>query len=326
MQKNRLTYIYIFCLLVLLVFNNSCSDRPSNALDEKTMVALLVDMELAEAYTNTQPGNSNQQKFDIGKQVLEAHGVSEESLDTTLAWYGRNMDEYTALFDKVDAEILKRKKKYVVIPKETLSLSDNIWPYSTHVVISQMSGYEALTFSFPNEDIEKGEIIKISFSLPNPAIIKGTFGVEYQDGEGEATSNTFTNRRKVELELQTDSAKKVTRLFGSMLLKDSKTLPLFIDSISIITESIDSLNYRSKKRSQKAFGMLLPQKKPEIKSQLDSLTSSSEEISIGATHEIEKNASGRSKEQFESVPSIPNPRVPKHRNTTDEFEKSEKNP
>ena len=69
----------------------SCS-RPSNVLSEKKMVDLLVDMELSEAYVNTQGGiSTSEDRVNMGKRVLEIHKVSEETLDTTLAWYGRNL-------------------------------------------------------------------------------------------------------------------------------------------------------------------------------------------------------------------------------------------
>lgn len=252
----------IFILGILIGISLlSCSDRPSNVLKEDKMVDLLVDMELAEAYVNTQ-AFSSQDKEGIGKQVLEAHGVSEETLDTTLAWYGRNMDEYTELFTKVDAEIEKRKEKYVD-HMEVNKESDNLWPYSSHMLISPLSGYEAFVFSLTNPDIEKGEKIKLSFSLPNPTGMKGTLGVEYTDGYGESVVTSFTNKRKVEIELQTDSSKQISRLFGVMNLKDKNAVPLYIDSISINKESLDSLTYRSKKRTQKSFGILRQQKEPE---------------------------------------------------------------
>lgn len=302
----------------------SCSDRPSGVLDEKKMVSLLVDMEIAEAYSNNE-ATSSHKKLEIGQQVLESHGVSEESLDTTLAWYGRNMDEYTALFDKVDEEILRRKKKYDLEPIEGLKVSDNLWPYSSHLVISPLSEYDALIFSIPQPEIEKGDIIKLSFSLPNPNGVKGTFGVEYSEGDGESIQTNVSNRRKIEVELQTDTSKSVARLFGFMTLKDVKNQPVYIDSISIITESLDSLNYRSKKRSQKHFGVMLPQKTPE-KVEADTVVSSKpDQITPEGESGVESST-----EVAPITSSLPTraqhtPPNPRKKRGGDEFEKLEKN-
>lgn len=231
----------------------SCSHRPSNVLKEKDMVNLIVDMELTEAYLNTQGSVTSKDREEMGKRILADHGIAEETLDTTLAWYGRNMDNYVELFEKVDKEINRRRKKYMEIEGENLKVSDDLWKFGEHLVISPLSGQDAFSFSIPYPEIEKGEVIKLSFFLPNSTNLKNTLGVEYQDGFGEALVNN-SSKNKVEMDLQTDSSKVVSRIFGTIHVKETKSLPLFIDSISIKGEQIDTLNYRSKRRSQKSFG------------------------------------------------------------------------
>lgn len=243
---------FLFPLFITIFIFCSC-DRPSNVLNEKEMVNLMVDMELAEGYINTQNNLTSHDREDIGKRVLESHGVSEETLDTTLAWYGRNMDSYSELFEKVDKEIEKRRKKYIEIDRVEVRETGNLWPYGDHMVLSPLSGRDALTFSILYPEIEKGEVLNFSLFLPNSSSVKTTLGVEYTSGGGEAIV-TNSSRNKIEVELQTDSSRMVSRIFGTMHLKDTKSLPLYIDSISIKGTPIDTLNYRNKRRSQKSFG------------------------------------------------------------------------
>ena len=250
MPKTLISY-FLFLFFIIAFF--SCGDRPSDVLREKEMVNLMVDMELAEAYLNTQNTLSGRDREEIGKRVIASHGVSEETLDTTLAWYGRNMDEYSELFEKVDKEIEKRKKKYIEPEGLVKNETDNLWQYNSHLVLSPLSGKDAFSFSIPYPDIEKGDIINLSLFLPNSASVKTTLGVEYNDGYGEAVVSNISKNR-MQLELQTDSGKIVNRIFGTMHVKEEKSLPLFIDSISIKGMPIDTLNYRSKRRSQKNFG------------------------------------------------------------------------
>lgn len=254
-MKNKILPIFFIILVSGVIF--SCSRRPSNVLSEKKMVNLLVDMELAESYVNTQGSSSFQARIDLGEKVLAAHGVSEESLDTTLAWYGRNMDEYSALYEKVDKELEKRRKKYTEIPGEIIKNSDNLWPYPDHLILSPMSGFDSFIFSFNNPGIEKGDKIDFSFFLPNSVGLKTTIGVEYEEGKGEAISSNLSSKKKIELEFQTDTLLTVARIFGVMQVKDLKSLPLYIDSISFKTEPFDSLTYRTKRRSIKSFGSTL---------------------------------------------------------------------
>lgn len=246
----------IFFLVLILSFvgmiTNSCSDRPSNVLKEKEMVSLIVDMELTEAYVNNEYTLSKKERDEMGKRVLEKHKVSEETLDTTLAWYGRNIDEYAKLYEKVDEEINKRRKKFAQLEGEEFINTNELWPYSSHLVISPLSGYDALIFSISSSELEKGEVLKFSFYLPNPTNLKNILGVEYQDGHGEIFSSN-SSKNKVEMELHTDSSKVVSRIFGTVQLNNLKSLPLFIDSINLVGEPIDTLHYRSKRHSQKTF-------------------------------------------------------------------------
>lgn len=248
---NKLRSIIALITLILLT---GCSHRPSNVLSDDKMVKLLVDMELAEAYTNTtSTSTSNQDRIELGLRVLKAHGVTEEQLDSSLSWYGKNIDEYAELFEKVDKEINKRRDKYMEIPGTKEKEADNLWPFSPHLVLSDLSGHDALTFTLPYPELEKGEILEITMSLPNPTGIKGTFGVEYSDGSGEALTSSFNSKNHLDMTLPTDTGKKVSKVFGIFQIKDKKSMPMYMDSIMIKGLPYDSLNYRTKRRSLKHF-------------------------------------------------------------------------
>ena len=249
MKNKKALSIFIFGVIL-----TACGDRPSNVLPEDKMVSLMVDMELAEAYSSTQSSSSSDERVELGKRVLEAHKVSQETLDTTLAWYGRNMDEYSSLFEKVDKEIIKRRKKYTEVPGEKQKEVDNLWPYTTHLVLSPLSGQDVFSFNIPRPEIDKGDVLELTFHLPNPSEMKGTFGVEYINGEGEAIVSNTSSRNSVKMTLQTDSANEVSRIYGFLNFKNRQSFPLYIDSLSIRANEIDTLNYRSNRRSQKKYG------------------------------------------------------------------------
>lgn len=245
--------IPIFILSGFLALS-SCSDRPSNVLDEDDMVDLMVDMELAEAYYEQDSRSSSaDDRIEFGKRVLQKHGVSAETLDTTLAWYGRNLDEYTELFAKVDKKIEKRKKKLMEVPgqEERPKSETDLWIFSSHIMLSELSGQNLYSFSIPNVDLNKGDKLKFSFYLPNSVGLKTTLGVEYADGFGEAEVNNSTSGKSIEMELQTDTAREVKRVFGWLNLKESTNYPVFIDSLALKTMQMDSATYMSSRRSQK---------------------------------------------------------------------------
>lgn len=262
-------------VIILMMINVACGDRPRVVLDEKKMVALMVDMEIAEAYAQ-ENGLTTKEKNEIGKRVLASHNVSEERLDTTLVWYGKNLDEYTKLFEKIDKELEKRKFRYSENPFENIANATNLWPYQRDVMITKKGDNDGLVFSFRDPMIEKGEIIKLTFALPARNSGKGILGVEYIDGSGEALSSNFNHKSHVEIELQSDTSKTVARLYGSLLFKERETFPVYIDSISLNLQPMDSTSYRLKKRNQKAYGMKREKPKPLKKEAFgqDSISSS----------------------------------------------------
>lgn len=254
-----------FLTLLFTALLLAACGRAKGVLPEDEMVDLMVDMELAEAYVNTEMGGSNRERIEMGRKVLAAHGVSEESLDTTLAWYGRNMDKYAQLFNKVDREIEIRRKHYKALEGTTVKESGNLWLLNPHVVISPLSGFDAFSFTLPNPETDKGDILIWSMNLPNQASVKGTLGVEYSDGSGEANVVNTSSKNHVEIAFYSDSARTISRIFGTLHFKDEVKKPIYIDSIMIKTESIDTLNYRSKRRAQKIFGALAFKPKEELK-------------------------------------------------------------
>ena len=248
-------------LIVILFFSFSCKreDKPC-LIEEKKMVELLTDMELAEAYAtaNIHGRNSYEERKALGQGVLDAHGYTREDVDTTLAWYGRNVDKYSELFEKVDKEILKRKKALMSDENvnETTDFID-LWPYDSHGIVSSLGNSDGWVLSVMNPDLTAGDRVMWSAYLPLPVDVRGMIGVEYSDGTAEAATSVFNGRPKIELELQTDTGKNITRLYGSLTLIDNNKYPVMADSIRIITEPYDSIKYRSI-RGQKKFRLINP--------------------------------------------------------------------
>ncbi len=245
---------------------SGCNQRPKEVLSEKKMVALMTDMQLAEAYTSLHINGRESQnaKADLAEGVLEYHGVTREQLDTTLAWYGRNLDDYTALFEKVDKNLQEQRREYQKRDgvEYEIAQGDQLWPYGQNGQISALGLTDGWIFSLNNPDLEKGDCVEWKLHLGSSApSLSGVLGVEYTDGSAEAVTQVFTGRPAVNLTLQTDTGKLVKRLYGTMRLRNSDQLPLFADSISLHRLPFDSLEY-SKFRSQKKYGIPVRKGKP----------------------------------------------------------------
>ena len=244
-------------LLSAIVFCG-CSDKPKGTLSERKMVKLMADLQLAEAYSNTvglSHYGATDSREEIGKGVLAAHDVSQEQLDSTLSWYGRNIDDYTNLYEKVDKEIMSRRKKIMREgSQKEINSADMLWPYQSHGVLSTLGNSDAWILSLESPSLERGDILEWSLRLSETTQLNGVLGVEYTDGTSDANSQMLTgSRRKYEIQLQTDTGKTVRRIYGTLRLRESDQKPIYADSIMLRKMPFDSLEY-AKHRSLRHYG------------------------------------------------------------------------
>ena len=73
--------------LVALVFA-SCVKRPKGVLSDSDMVPVLADLQIAEAYMQTQPheGGVAETRARLLAWTLEKHGIDRADFDSTMAY------------------------------------------------------------------------------------------------------------------------------------------------------------------------------------------------------------------------------------------------
>lgn len=230
------SYVAIIAVLLLLY---GCSKRPKDILSEDMMVSVMTDIQLAEAYDRTGGSSSflnGQNREALGRGVLKEHGVTQEQMDSTLAWYGRNMDEYSKLYQKIDKELSKRQALYAKAAGENDN-SDNstdLWPYTRHLIIDNKGLTDGLTVDFPVNDLTPGEKLTWRMSITGATSRSLTLGVEYDNGTSELIrmSNRGLDKR-IEAELQTDTTRIPVRIFASAAF-DHDSKRILIDSILLL--------------------------------------------------------------------------------------------
>ena len=250
------------CLLslALLPGMSGCSSRPEGAISEKEMVSLMADMQLAEAYSDVSHNGPQlaEERQKLAKSVLEKHGVTQQELDSTLAWYGRNLDEYSDLFAKVDEELRKRKKSLLKLDVvEEIDQADILWPYPKNALVSNLGDTEGWIVSIDNPALQTGDMLEWTMHLNKATSLSGVLGVDYSDGSAEAVSSMTGQGKNVGLKRQTDPTKTDNRLYRTRSVKESGRMPVFGDSITLRRISFDSLEYK-KYRNQKKYGVASP--------------------------------------------------------------------
>ena len=111
-----------FCGILLL---SACKKVPDYVISENDMAELLADIHEANAVIEINPAayNNDSLKKELKQSVFIRHNTTQEQFDTSLLWYGHNLDIYTEVYDNV-IEILEERQKN--IQKETLEAGENL--------------------------------------------------------------------------------------------------------------------------------------------------------------------------------------------------------
>ena len=238
--------------LFLMTLLPACIERPDGMLSEDETVDLLTDMQLAEAYLNqVGPSMSDSARRAMAEGVLLRHGVTKDQLDKTLAYYGKNADEYVALFDKVNKRIDSRRNRLTGKISNESKAENNIWPYSPFALFSRNGSSDGIVFSLDGEAMDPGEQLEWKLRMNNNGQADALLGVEYIDGSSTYVKRSIGGNRNVKIDLQSDTGKIIKRVFGYFNVNRS-VLPLWVDSISLMRMPFDSLNY-SKGRGQSRY-------------------------------------------------------------------------
>lgn len=257
-DRHLIGWLMIWACVCLLI--GACNRRPEGVLSDSEMESLLTDMVIAEAYEQSSSSSSlpDSVRSRLTESVMMKHGVDQATLDSTYAWYGENLDDYYKLYDRVTRRLAKLRTKAGGKVSGS-SIENDIWILPKHILFTQLSNSDGLVFHFPGDYMQKGESLEWRMRLSADSEAEVMLGVDYEDGATSLTSQTFRNDRRILLDLVTDTSKNVKRIFGTVRIP-KKSLPIWIDSITMGRLPYDSLRY-SRFRSQR---FSLGPRKPKI--------------------------------------------------------------
>ena len=243
-----------------------CSDRPKDVLSEKDMASLMADMELADAYImGRREFSEDSMRRLLHESVLERHGVTNAQMDSSMKWYGENLDIYVEVQEKVIDKLRHSSAKLMPL---TGGADAGLWTYPRMMRVSPLSPDDGIVFSLSPSGLKPGEVLELSGRIIEPSAgIKSLIGVEYNDGTAGYVTRDFSSlgERRFTTELQTDSSKSVNRIFGTIRSSDSNSRQLIIDSLAMQHRPFDASLYQ-RINSQRLYR--LPHKKKEVKSEI----------------------------------------------------------
>lgn len=263
----RKIWLPVAVALVVLI-PSGCSDRPKDVLSEGDMVDLLADMELADAYVMGRSAFSeDSMRRLLHESVLERHGVTNAQMDSSLQWYGANLDVYVEMQDKVAARLRRQASR--LLP-DIGGADAGLWTLPRMMRVSPLSPDDGLIFSLAPSGLQPGDILELSGVILQPSSgVKSLLGVEYSDGTaGYATRDlSMGSERRFTAELQTDSLKEVRRIFGTIRATDDNFGRLLIDSLAMQRRPFDASLYQ-RIHSQRLYRLPHRRTEEELQSEI----------------------------------------------------------
>lgn len=240
----------------------SCSSTPDGVLPQEKMAELLADIHIGESVVEVERTKfySDSLKKMVKQSILVDHNVTQAELDSSFAWYGRNIEEYIVVYNRV-IEILEndlenlgsgtQEKVATTITND--EDSTNCWQGVNRYIINSNSASQFITFTLPqNANNENGDFYTWHMKLINniSPVNWGIFA-DYADGSSEYLNATALNEGWNNIKLITDSTKTVNKIYGYIYVNPKGSEEVHIDSISLIKMRVDRNIYRQRAYQKK---------------------------------------------------------------------------
>ncbi len=241
-------YRFVILSLLLLLFT-SCRKQPDNILSEERMENLLVDIHKTEAVItlNHSKYPSDDKKRSMREAVFMRHNTTQEEFDTSLEWYGKNINVYMEIYDRV----IERLKKENEIVKELIAQEDaqilthagdsvDIWKQQRHHIFNADKAENVLAFNITSdENFQRSDRFILRYHIVNAprngvkprsylAVRHNRHVIHYN--YADVSGNGWNS-----LSVQSDSASNINEVYGYIAMPPrSDRHIMYIDSIELI--------------------------------------------------------------------------------------------
>ena len=242
-KKNR----YWFSFWATLVLIVACSKVPDGILSEKEMQKVMTDMLLAEAMVGTdyKTFKEDDAKIALYQSVFRKHGITQADYDSSLVWYGRNLDIYMKVYERVLADLNKQMTALGDVQADAAPVSNrdsvNIWPRRPYLVLQPKALFNGAIFDIkPETNYSSGSIFVLGtrvWGLSGKETYRPEIRLSADQGD---TILTVHNRLEKdgyhETILKTLPTKKVKRVYGYIRLDNTDTTyyKIYLDSLNLM--------------------------------------------------------------------------------------------
>lgn len=170
MFKRTIPY-FLLCFVFFQFY--SCSNRPDEVMNQRAMKELLTDLHVLEAVLEEHPPANEQERTYYYNALLQKHGVTKASFDSSLIYYTKNPKVFERVYTRVLTNLEKFKTevhegKYFPIIPDSIRLKPAdmmIWKDQISLHLSKDSTRKQLAFSIKDADLLTQDIYSLRFLL-----------------------------------------------------------------------------------------------------------------------------------------------------------------
>lgn len=231
------------CLSALV----ACSGTPDYVIPPDKMAALMADVHTGESVVESNARNypNDSTKKVLIQSIYMKHGVTSQEVDTSLYWYGQNIEKYMDVYDKtieiLEKRIAEAEKSGAKADKSMMRVtvdgdSVDIWQGPTSRRNTEMLLSNYISFHYATDkNWERGDRYTLNVRPVNiHSQLSMSMAVEYNDGTTEYVSYNQSGDGMKHLTLVLDSAKVATHVYGSLHYAARGGEVSYLDSLSLV--------------------------------------------------------------------------------------------
>ncbi len=238
---------YIISVILGIILIGGCSKAPKGILSEKEMQKVHTDILVADAIIglNYTTYSNDTTKMALYESVFRKHKIKQEVYDSSLVWYGKNLDIYMKMYDRMIVDVNKRIHDLGDVQADAAPSSNrdsvNIWPRRDYHVFQPKSVFNGVTFDIkPDRNYPSGSlfVLGVNFWGLNEGM------TSYPQIRLNAVQRdtiitidkTITEDGYYETTLSTLPTRQVQRVYGYIRMdnSDSTYFKVYADSLSLM--------------------------------------------------------------------------------------------
>lgn len=222
----------------------ACSKMPKGILSEKMMQQVQTDMMVAEAMVNNSYYNDTM-KLALYQGVFRKYNVTQAQYDSSLVWYGRNLDIYMKMYNRMIVDLDKRIAALGDVQADAGPASNrdslDIWPRRNMFIMEPRSLFNGVAFDIkPEANYSSGSsfVLGVRFwGLKKDVKFKPELRLSAVQRDTIITiSKEIGQDGYYEAVLRTMPTRQIQRVFGTIRFEnmDSAYHKVYVDSLSLM--------------------------------------------------------------------------------------------